>query len=124
MTILAFDLTNVYISRGTTVLVTSALDSFSNQPFVVQQVTMKAQGGGVNTFSYTVGRYRPSMVDAMRNTSKALQSNTATSGSTAIQLTVESLEDTIASSDAITSTTAAGVTAKYGTAKYGFAAYS
>jgi hypothetical protein len=124
MTILTFDLTNVYISRGTTVLVTSALDSFSNQPFVVQQVSMKAQGGGVNTFSYTVGQYRPSMVDAMRNTAKALQANTATGGSTVIQLTVESLEETMASSDSITSTTAAGVTAKYGTAIYGMAAYS
>jgi hypothetical protein len=92
--VLTFDLTNLFADRGTTIMVYSALDGFDPLPCVVQQVKLKSLGGGVNVYSYTCGTYRPSMTDAMRNNAKALQANTATSGSTVVQETIEALTDT------------------------------
>lgn len=93
--VLTFDLENAFADRGTTILVYSALDGFNPLPCVVQQVKLASQGGGVNIYSYTCGQYRPNMIDAMRNTSKALQSNTASSGSTVIQETIETVNENL-----------------------------
>jgi len=120
LVLLTFDLSSegaqnsVYIQRGLTVIVNSALDGFAGQPFTIQQVSVKSLGGGVNVYSYTAGVYRPSMMDAMRNSAKALQSNTA-GGSTVVQLTVESLAESIAYSDSLAGVGAPGFTATYGT---------
>ena len=122
---LTFDL-NVYIPRGLAVQVSSALDGFVAQSFIVQQVNVKAEGGGIFVYSYTCGVYRPSMIDAMRNTSKALQSNTATSGSTVIQLTVESMNENLYYGDSLSGQSQASFTAKYNATNttYGFASYN
>lgn len=119
LVLLTFDLSSegaqnsVYMQRGLTVIVNSALDGLVGQPFTIQQVQVKSQGGGINTYSYTAGVYRPSMMDAMRNSAKALQSNTS-GGSTAVQLTVESLDESLAYSDRIQSASAPGFVATYG----------
>jgi len=122
--ILTFDL-NVYIARGLAVLVTSALDNFAAQAFIVQQVDTKSMGGGVVVYSYTAGQYRPSMTDSSRNTYKALQGTGSGSGSTVVQLTVESMVDSTYYGDSVSGVLSAVVTATYGGAGvyYGFASF-
>jgi len=128
--ILTFDLTSsgsstsLYIPRGQTVIVNSALDGFVNQPFTVTEVEVKSKGAGVNVYTYTCGIYRPSMTDAMRHTATALQADTA-NGSTAILLTIEMLQENMYYSESVSgalSTPPAHYV--YNTATYGFAVYS
>ncbi len=129
--ILTFDLTSsgsstsLYIPRGLTVIVNSALDGFVGQPFTVTQVEVKSKGAGANVYSYTCGIYRPSMTDAMRHTATALQADTANS-STALLLTIEMLQENLYYSESLTGT--AGGTGPYvyggGSTKYGYSTYS
>lgn len=82
-----------YAAPGTTVLVTSSLDGFVNQPFVIQTVTASYLGGGTNLFDYEAGIYRPSLHDHLRNAHKAIGRNTSVSGTTTILQTYEIISD-------------------------------
>jgi hypothetical protein len=129
--ILTFDLTSsgsatsLYIPRGYTTIVNSALDGFVNQPFTVTEVEIKSKGAGVNVYSYTCGIYRPSMTDSMRHTATALQADTA-NGSTTIQLTIEMLQENLFYSESISSTPGGTGPYKYDntSTKWGYSVYS
>ena len=102
------------------------MDGFAAQSFIVQQVGIKIVGGGTVVYTYTAGQYRPSMVDASRNTYKALQSTSSSNGSTVMQLTIKSLTDNTFYGDVATGTISAAVIATYGGTGvyYGFASFN
>jgi hypothetical protein len=133
LNILTFELTSsggstsLYIPRGLTVLVNSALDNqpagFVNQPFTITTVEVKSKGAGVNVYSYECGIYRPSMTDNMRHHATALQADTA-NGTTTVLLTIEMLQENLYYSESISSTTGASGTYLWGAALYGVSAMS
>lgn len=130
LTILTFELsstgskTNMYIPRGTTVLINSAADGFVAQAFVVQQVDVKSEGAGINIYSYTCGVYRPSMLDAQRHHAKALQVDTANGTTSNILLTVEMLQETTYYSESLTAISGGSGPYVYGQALVGYSTYT
>lgn len=129
LNILTFDLTSsggstsLYIPRGLTVIVNSALDGFVNQPFTVTTVEVKSKGAGVNVYNYECGIYRPSMTDNMRHHATALQADTA-NGSTAVLLTIEMLQENMYYSESVTGATGGSGPYLWGAALYGTSAMS
>jgi hypothetical protein len=133
LNILTFELTSsggstsLYIPRGLTVLVNSALDNqpagFVNQPFTITTVEIRSKGAGVNIYSYECGIYRPSMTDNMRHHATALQADTA-NGTTTVLLTIEMLQENLYYSESITSATGGSGPYLWGAAIYGVSAMS
>jgi len=115
---------NTYLSPGTTILVTSAADGFTRQPFTINTVRITSQGGGVNVYEYKAGVYRPKVQDFFRNVHKAVARNTNTSGITAPQQTYEVVTDQTNYSDSATATIQTAGSYLYGTAVYGYSSFS
>lgn len=109
-----------YAAPGTSILVTSQYDGFTNQPFVIQTVTATYLGGGTNQYQYEAGVYRPSLNDHLRNTAKAIARNTSVSGTTTVLQTYEVVTDTTSYSDRATITVVTPPAPKWGTGLYGY----
>ncbi len=115
---------NQYASAGTTVFFTSTLDGIVNQPFVVQKVDGSYLGNGINEYSYTLGPYRPTLLDHLRNANKALNRSNTTANVTTPQQTDLVFRESAQYSDSITFTLTPPNPGTYGSAVYGSNTYS
>jgi hypothetical protein len=114
-----------YAPIGFIIYFTATLDNIINQPYVVQQVTGRYLGNGINEFEYQLGYYQPTLLDHIHNANKALNRSPTTANVNTILQVDLAVREPIVYSELITltpgSSTPAGV---YGTAKYAGNSYS
>lgn len=114
-----------YAPIGFIIYFTATLDNIINQPYVVQQVTGRYLGNGINEFEYQLGYYQPTLLDHIHNANKALNRSPTTANVNTILQVDLAVREPIVYSETITltpgSSTPAGV---YGTAKYAGNSYS
>lgn len=65
-----------YTPAGSLVYFTSTPDNLVKDPLVVQTVTGRYLGGGVNQYEYQFGNYLPTFIDHIRNSNKTMNRNT------------------------------------------------
>src|SRR5712692_7874508 len=78
--------------------------SIVNQPYVCQQVDLTYLGNGLAEFSYTLGAYRPTLLDHIRNANKAVNRSKTTSNVNTPQQTDLVFSDTAQYSDSLSFT--------------------
>ncbi|HET8911206.1 MAG TPA: hypothetical protein VFN23_07075 [Ktedonobacteraceae bacterium] len=99
--ILTLDALNIYLPVGSLILFTCQSEGLSNAPFIVQTVQSDLQGGGVDNWSYTAGVYNPTIIDHLRNVTKAIQ-KTPTTANVAVVASIDvALFDDIHLNDSI-----------------------
>ncbi len=119
-----------FTPAGNAIYFTSTLDGIISVPYIVQQVVGKYIGGvdnnnnGQYEYDYTLGIWKPSIIDHLRNANKALNRSISVSGVTPPQnIDLVALE-LVRWADSISATVqpsfAAGI---YGTGKYGQCSY-
>jgi hypothetical protein len=125
--ILTLSALDIFMPPGSLILFTCQLEDMSRQPFTVQTVKANPQGGGVVKWDYTAGSYNPTLIDHIRNVSKAVKRSTTTANVPVIQSIDVAIFDTIHLNDSVTinyNGAPASGPYKYGSAKYGFSTYS
>ncbi|HEX3642580.1 MAG TPA: hypothetical protein VHV10_14915 [Ktedonobacteraceae bacterium] len=113
-----------YASAGTTIFVTATLDNITNQPFVVQKVDASYLGNGINEYVYTLGPYRPTLLDHIRNLNKAVNRSKTTANVNTPQQTDIVFSENMFYSEKITFTVQSLPTSTYGTGHYGSNSYA
>ncbi|HEX3640101.1 MAG TPA: hypothetical protein VHV10_02300 [Ktedonobacteraceae bacterium] len=114
-----------YIPAGYIVFFTSSDDNIINQPFVVQQVDFVYLGNGNAEYSYTLGAYRPTLIDHIRNNHKAVNRSKTTLNISNPQQTDLVFAETGRFSDSVpTFTSTPPNTSTYGTGVYGTNTYA
>jgi len=93
-----------YIPPGYIVPFTDTIGGIVNQPYVCQQVDLTYLGNGLAEFSYTLGAYRPTLLDHIRNANKAVNRSTTTSNVNTPQQTDLVFSDTAQYSDSLSFT--------------------
>lgn len=76
--ILNIDLEGIYLPPGALILFTNQSEGLVAAPFVVQTVQSDLKGGGVDNWQYTAGVYNPTIIDHLRNATKAIQKTPTT----------------------------------------------
>jgi hypothetical protein len=122
--------TSQFAPAGTAIFLTNVLDNILSVPYVVQQVTGKFLGGvdssdqGQYQYDYTLGAWKPSIIDHMRNLNKVTNKSLAISGATAPQQIDVVAMELIRYVDSISATPQPSfAVGKYGTGKYGACSY-
>lgn len=114
-----------YAQVGWIIYLTLPLDNINNQPFVVQQVRGSYKGNAINEFDYTLGYYRPTLLDHIRNANKATNRSRSATGVNNILQTDLTVGEVIAYSEQVTVTPGTSKpSGVYGTATYGGNSYS
>jgi hypothetical protein len=116
-----------FAPAGFVISFTNALEGISNQAFIVQQVTGKALGNGINEFEYTLGAYQPTLLDHIRNANKAVNRSVTTSNITVVQQVDLVFNEHLNYSESIVLTLITPSPARsgtYGSATYGNTTYS
>lgn len=103
--ILTFDLTGIYVPVGTLILFTNQSEGLTGAPFVVQTVQSDLQGGGVDNWQYTAGVYNPTIIDHLRNATKAIQKSPTTANVVVIASIDVALFDSLHINDSVSATT-------------------
>lgn len=119
-----------FAPAGNAVYFTSLLDGIISVPYIVQQVVGKYIGGVDNNnngqceYDYTLGIWKPSIIDHLRNANKALNRSISVSGVTPPQnIDLVALE-LVRWSDSVSATPQPSFASNtYGTGKYGQCSY-
>lgn len=102
-TILTLSALDIYLPVGSLILFTCASENMSQTPFVVQTVASDfSDAGGVYHWNYTAGVYNPTLIDHLRNVTKAVKKTPTTANVAVVSSIDVAIFDSFHLNDSVT----------------------